>query len=298
MNEFSIKQIESFTGIKAHTIRAWEQRYNFFKSKRTQSNIRYFTTHEVNILLKICFLNEQGYKLKNLDQMSAEEIDIIINEKILQNTESATVQSLILQTIELNPVQFEKTLDTQIQKNDFKHVLLDIIWPFMRKIGVLWNTTIITPRHEHMATEIIRRKIYAQLDKAKSKVKNKNSQALIFCVDNEFHDLPLISLEYILSDEGVQVLNLGAALPVQELQALRHKFDPKVIVAHMTAASCKSRIVHDSINKMAKYFPKSSIFITGQASESDEFCSIPPNVSIVDSVNDIKIILSELKNTR
>ena len=78
MNVFTIKDLENLSGIKAHTIRIWEQRYNFLKPCRTETNIRYYCNQELKTILNISLLNKYGYKISHIDQderAGAEEQD-------------------------------------------------------------------------------------------------------------------------------------------------------------------------------------------------------------------------------
>ena len=74
MNAFTIKDIENLSGVKAHTIRIWEQRYNFLKPQRTNTNIRYYSNDELKVILNIALLNKFGYKISHINRMDIEEI--------------------------------------------------------------------------------------------------------------------------------------------------------------------------------------------------------------------------------
>ncbi len=297
MKAFSIKQISAFTGVKAHTIRAWEQRYSFFKSKRTESNIRYFTTKELNVLLKVCFLHKLGYKLQKLDQMSREELDHKVNAHILENIEDNAIQQLIFQTIQLDIRSVEETIEDLLQKYEFEHVLTSILWPFLNKIGVLWNTTVITPRHENMVNEIIKRKLYTAIDKLYNSEKKSEKSALLFCVENEYHDLPLLSIQYILLNNGFDVINLGRDLPTTEIQFIKHRIDPDLLILHGSNTSCKNKTVIQTITNSQIHFPQAEIIISGQKNSSLDCIDFPKPLHIIKDVKEIKNLCKKLTIT-
>ena len=51
--QYNINDLEKLTGIKAHTIRIWEKRYNLLEPKRTATNIRFYTGEDLKKLLNI-----------------------------------------------------------------------------------------------------------------------------------------------------------------------------------------------------------------------------------------------------
>ncbi len=298
MKSFSIKQIEAFTGVKAHTIRAWEQRYSFFKSKRTESNIRYFTLNDLNILLKVCFLHKLGYKLQQLNQLSQEEINHKVNSHILENIEDNAIQKLIFQTIQLEIDKVEETIEQLITQHPFEHVLTQILWPFLNKIGVLWNTTVITPRHENMVNEIIKRKLYSAIDKLSDQNRKSKKTALLFCVENEFYDLPLLSIQYLLLSQGFRVINLGRDLPITEIQFIKHRINPDLLILHGSNTSCKNKTVVKAITNALKHFPDSQLVISGQDNQSLDCIAFSKDLHIIQDVHEIKTLCNELTITQ
>src|SRR5919106_6009807 len=115
MSAFTIKDLENLSGIKAHTIRIWEQRYSFLRPQRTSTNIRYYTNEELKMVLNISLLNKYGYKISHIDRMSVNEI----KEKILslsqaQAQQERLINELVQYMIDLDPDSFEATLNNYI----------------------------------------------------------------------------------------------------------------------------------------------------------------------------------------
>src|SRR5450432_3315515 len=162
---FTIKDISNLTGIKPHTIRIWEQRYNFLKPHRTQTNIRFYSNEELKIILNIALLNKNGFKISHKDKMNEE----VIKEKVISLTsphakQEKVVNDLIQKMIEVNMIQFENTLDKYINSFGIETAILQIIFPFLEKIGILWLTNNINPAQEHLVSNIIRQKILVGLE--------------------------------------------------------------------------------------------------------------------------------------
>ena len=165
MNSFTIKDIENLSGIKAHTIRIWEQRYSFLKPQRTDTNIRYYSSNEVKTILNIALLNKYGFKISHIDKMNEAEL----KEKILSLTgtlaqQERIVNELIQHMIDLDIDEFEKILDNYILARGIEKTILQIIFPYLEKIGILWLTDHINPAQEHLVTNIIRQKLIVGIE--------------------------------------------------------------------------------------------------------------------------------------
>jgi DNA-binding transcriptional MerR regulator len=165
MNSFTIKDLENLSGIKAHTIRIWEQRYHFLKPSRTGTNIRYYSNDELKMILNIALLNKYGYKMSHIDKMN----EVELKEKILSLTQSQAqqeriVNELIQSMIDLNIERLEDILDNYIMARGVERTITQIIFPFMEKIGILWMTNHINPAQEHLVTNIVRQKLIVGIE--------------------------------------------------------------------------------------------------------------------------------------
>lgn len=156
MDAFTIKDLENLTGIKAHTIRIWEQRYGFLNPQRTQTNIRYYSNSELKTVLNIALLNKYGYKISHIDRMTPVEM----KEKILSLTQAQAQQERIVNDlihcmVDLRMEDFETVLDNYIMAKGVERTITQIIFPFLERIGILWLTNHVNPAQEHLVTNII-----------------------------------------------------------------------------------------------------------------------------------------------
>ena len=171
MNSFTIKDLENLSGVKAHTLRIWEQRYSFLKPNRTFTNIRYYTNDELKTILNVSLLNKYGYKISHIDKMNANEI----KEKVLTLSQQEAqleriVNELVQHMVDLNVVDFEKTIDNYIKQKGIERTITQIIFSYMEKIGVLWLTNHINPAQEHLVTNIVRQKLIVGIEGLESPV--------------------------------------------------------------------------------------------------------------------------------
>ena len=166
MNVFTIKDLENLSGIKAHTIRIWEQRYDFLKPSRTGTNIRYYRNQEVKTVLNISLLTKYGYKISHINKMSEQEMKskvISLSDKDAQ--EERLVNQLIACMIDLDIESFEKLLDAVILDEGIDKTITKIVFPFMHRIGLLWATDYINPAQEHLVSHVIRQKLMVGIER-------------------------------------------------------------------------------------------------------------------------------------
>ena len=237
MNAFTIKDLENLTGIKAHTIRIWEQRYSFLKPMRTETNIRYYNNEELKKILNISLLNKYGYKISHIDRMT----DADINNKImLLNNVNAQqeriINELIQSMIDMELEKFEEILDDYIKGRGIEKTINQIIFPFMERIGVLWMAGHINPAQEHLVSNIVRQKIVVGIDSIVSHV-YQDKTGLLFLPEGEYHELGLLFVHYLFKCRGIKVIYLGANIPVSDIEYVMKVKKPDFMYTHLTTVS-------------------------------------------------------------
>ncbi|MGB8190661.1 MAG: MerR family transcriptional regulator [Chitinophagaceae bacterium] len=234
MNEFTIRDLENLSGIKAHTIRIWEQRYSFLKPKRTETNIRSYSNEELKIVLNIALLNKYGYKISHIDKMSEPEL----TQKILSLTTPEAVQDriineLIQAMVDLDVEQLEASLDNFIYSKGIDKAITQVVFPFLERIGILWMTNHINAAQEHIVSNIVRQKMIVGIEGALTHIRG-NKTMLLFLPEGEHHELGLLYMHYLLKIRGVKVLYLGADVPFKDLEFVARFKKPHFIYTHLT----------------------------------------------------------------
>ena len=218
MNAFTIKDLENLTGVKAHTIRIWEQRYSFLKPQRTDTNIRFYNNHELKTILNIALLNKYGYKISHIDRMSEPEVrDKILSLGSSQAQQERILNELIRDMIEMNPDGFENSLDEYIRIRGIEKTISQIIFPFLERVGMLWITDHINPAQEHLVSNIIRQKLIVGTEGLNTHL-NINKTVLLFLPESEYHELGLLFIQYLLKSRGIRSLYLGANVPLDDVE--------------------------------------------------------------------------------
>lgn len=263
MELFTIKDLENLSGIKAHTLRIWEQRYNFLKPNRTFTNIRYYNNDELKTILNIALLNKYGYKISHIDKMTEHEI----SEKILSlNQQEAQheriVNDMIRYMIDMNMDAFEKSLDTYIMARGVERAISNIIFPFMERIGILWITNHINPAQEHLVSNLIRQKLIVGIEGA-SPVTKLNKTVLLFLPEGEHHELGLLFMYYLIKNRGAKVIYLGTNVPLKDVEYVVNLKKPDYLYSHLTTAGQNFNF-EKFLDNLSKKFKNTPVVISGQ----------------------------------
>jgi DNA-binding transcriptional MerR regulator len=265
MNAFTIKDLENLTGIKAHTIRIWEQRYRFLKPQRTETNIRYYSNDELKKVLNIALLNKYGFKISHIDKMRPEEMqDKIITLSNAEAQQERLINSLIQCMVDLNIDAFEKQLDEHIKTRGIDKTILHLVFPFLEKIGILWITNHIIPAQEHLVTNVIRQKLLVGIESAYAHF-SKDKTVLLFLPEGEHHELGLLYTYYLLKTRGIQVLYLGANVPLKDVEFVATFKKPDYLYTHLTSAVNFN--FEKFLNQMHIRLPGFPMVVSGQCAQ-------------------------------
>lgn len=292
MNAFTIKDLENLSGIKAHTIRIWEQRYHFLKPHRTDTNIRYYSNDELKTVLNIALLNKYGFKISHIDRMQPQEI----REKILTLGDARAIQERIIndmvqEMVDLEIEKFEKIIANYITAKGIERAVIQIIFPFLEKIGILWQTGHVNPAQEHLVTNIIRQKLIVGIETTVSHIK-LDKTFLLFLPEGEHHELGLLFMYYILKSRGAKILYLGANVPVKDVEHVIKLKNPDIIFIHLTATASNFNF-EKFLNNVQLRFSTVSTIISGQLTQSYKK-KVPPSVQFKKSLSEVMEYLSSL----
>lgn len=267
MNAFTIKDLENLSGIKAHTIRIWEQRYSFLKPQRTDTNIRYYNNDELKTILNVALLNKYGFKISHIDKMNEVEMkDRILSLSQVQAQQERIINELIQAMIDLDIDGFESTLDNYIMARGIERTILQIIFPFLEKIGILWSTNHVNPAQEHLVTNIIRQKLIVGIESVNTHIQ-VNKTVLLFLPEGEHHELGLLFIYFLLRTRGVKVLYLGANVPVADVEYVVKMKTPDLTYAHLTSLANNFNF-EKFLNQVAGKVKNVPIIISGQVTQN------------------------------
>lgn len=281
MSNYSIKDLEHLSGIKAHTLRIWEQRYSFLHPKRTDTNIRLYDDDDLRLILNVSLLRDNGYKISKIAGMDARQI----NEAVRQITDQQVshhneqIHALSLAMLDLDEERFEKIMSTNILQQGFEQTMLQVVFPFLRKIGVLWQTGSVTPAQEHFISNLIRQKLIVAIDGCYVSSKDKVRKYLLFLPEGELHELTLLFCYYAIKSRKNKVIYLGQNVPLPDVESTFQLYKPDYVLSVITTNKAAAK-TQRYITQLGEKFKDAQILLSGYQLLANEM-KLPPNAVVL-----------------
>lgn len=272
---FTIKDLENISGIKAHTIRIWEKRYNLLSPDRTDTNIRYYSSENLQKLLNVVLLNKNNIKISKIAEMSDDTIVLKARElafKMAVNDEA--INSFKLAMFQFDKTLFNNAYNRLLKRKTFREIFKDVFVPFLNHIGLLWQTDTLLPAHEHFISNLIVQKIQINIEKLEYCNNNSEMSYVLFLPENEIHELGLMYLNYELILRGYNTIYLGQSLPLDNLDCF---FKSKSKVCFIT-----SMTVQPYDDKIEEYFSEIEAVLENT---NHELIAIGNKAMAVDSID-------------
>lgn len=235
-SDFSIKDLENISGIKAHTIRIWEKRYKLLEPERTETNIRHYGLRSLQKLLNVAFLNSNGIKISKIAKLSNEEVSAHVREIASRgNIEHHAINAFKMSMFHFDQVLFYKTYMNLLERYTFREIFYDIFIPLLNEMGLLWQTNTISPAHEHFISAHIKQKILLNIEKLQSlEPKPATRTFVLFLPENEIHDIGLLFVNYELRSRGYHTIFLGESIPMESLSDVLEFFNEITFISYFT----------------------------------------------------------------
>ncbi len=291
MSNYSIKDLEQLSGIKAHTLRIWEQRYNIIAPKRTDTNIRTYDDRDLKLVLNIALLKDHGYKISEISKLSLEEMNkevVKISDRQLNYPDQ--IHALTISMIDLDEDRFEKIISTNILQFGFENTIINIVYPFLSRLGTLWVTGSVGPAQEHFISNLIRQKIIVAIDGQVSKQRPNGKTYMLFLPEGELHEISLLFASYIIRARYNRVIYLGQSLPFSELEFAYNVHRPDYIFSASTSVPSNHE-VQPYVDRMVKAFPNAHLLLTGYQVVGQDI-DMPENATVINQIQDLIRIAS------
>ncbi|MCA1751973.1 MAG: MerR family transcriptional regulator [Cryomorphaceae bacterium] len=267
--QYSIKDLERLSGIKAHTLRIWEKRYGIIVPSRTDTNIRYYTDEELRKVLNIAILNNYGIKISKIVGLNSEEL----REKVVEIgnedvSEQVQVERLVVSMVEMDEFRFEKILVNCTIRLGFEETMMKVIYPFFKKVGLLWQTEAINPAQEHFISNLIRQKLIVAIDGQGIANQTGGKKFLLFLPEGELHEIGLLFYSYLIQKAGHKVIYLGQSVPVNDVVAV-NAVSPADYILTSVMSLCTTDDINTLLQKILNSFPEQEIIITNRIENTE-----------------------------
>lgn len=255
MNSFTISQLQEYSGIKAHTIRVWEQRYNALSPSRTDGNTRFYNGDQLRRLLNITSLLTKNLKISYLAGLEDSALNQLIDEHFLIEDNhigdaELFISQLLSATFDFDEARFEKLFSNCILRFGLKDTYLNVLHPTLLRLGLLWSKDSLPPAHEHFIVNLIRKKILSAIAALPPAVSNDNSWVL-YLPEDEFHDTGLLMAYFLIRSTGKKVYYLGANVPLDSLKQSMEIIKPTSALGFLVGKKNKNKTL-TLINRLSK----------------------------------------------
>lgn len=268
---YSIKDLEKLSGIKAHTLRIWEQRYAIIIPKRTKTNIRYYTDEDLRAVLNVALLNKNGYKISKIAALSPEERTFKVAALSEKNFENDTqLDALTISMIEMDEYKFDRIISSNIQQLGFERTMLEVIHPFLDKLGILWLTGSIHPVQENFMSYLIRQKIIVAIDSLPLSFGRNAKKCLLYLPEGENQELSLLFMSYLLKSRQNQVIYIGQNMSIDDLRDAYAIHKPDYLYTIITETFSRQP-VSKYLDQLSYHFKDAKILVSGYQAVVQKF---------------------------
>lgn len=290
LTKFSIRDLEEFSGVKAHTIRIWEKRYGLLAPDRTGTNIRHYDLEELKVILNVAFLNRNGHKISRIAAMSLADRDRLVRET---SNASASVEE-ILNSLKLAMLGFDEPMFAEVcarfvGKHGFRALVERVFVPLLEHIGVLWQTNAICPAQEHFVSNFIRQKVIAQTDGLPLSAGKKDRTYVLYLPENEIHELGLLYVNYVLRADGERTIYLGQSVPREDLLQVAAACDGELVMLSILMAHPPAPEIPDYLTTLRKSMTdrRISFYVTGAQLSKVDPHDIPAGIRTFPSMAEL-----------
>lgn len=289
MGQYSIKELEKLSGIKAHTIRIWEKRYRIINPSRTATNIRFYSDHDLKKIMNVAIVNSSGVKISHIARLTSDELSKMVGAESDIAIEVAPIDQLIVAMVELDEPNFERLLVKLASKLGFEDLILKVVYPFLEKIGILWQTGNITPAQEHFITNLIRQKLIVAIDQLPYPPKTSR-KAILFLPENEYHEIGLLFYQYLTRKNGILTYYLGQNVPYSDVKQTAETHKPDFLITSLVTNFQKGNL-DDFVKRLSDDFSQQTILISGRAASEISIGSFT-NIKFFNSADSLKSIIT------
>lgn len=288
---FSIKDLENLSGVKAHTIRIWEKRYNLLKPKRSKTNIRHYDLNNLQKLLNISFLNSNGFKISKIAALDETELAPKTRElAFMGKNDSQAIVAFKLAMLNFDQILFYNTYNSLLEEKSFRTIFYEVFIPLLFDLGMLWQTNTISPSHEHFLTVHIKQKILVHIERLQSTDPRPSTKTVVlFLPENETHDLGLLFINYEILSLGYHTIFLGENIPLNNLKYINKLYDDIIYISYFTIKPSNNDI-YDYLKIFSEEYlsvNKNSAKLIGHRIRNLNPENVPKNIMLYDKIEDL-----------
>jgi len=281
---YSIAELERYSGIKAHTIRMWEQRYSLFRPHRTETNIRVYNDEQLRKLLNVAALLQAGMRISLIAGMSDEEfvkkLDQQLSDQMSENTYAREINALIMAGLTYDEELFHRTFADCMMRYGLEETYVDILYPVLKRVGLMWSTREMDVCQEHYISNLVRQKLFTAADNLTAP-KPEAKKWVLFLGENERHDIGLLYANFLIRQYGHKVYYLGRQVSLNDMASNIDQLSPDFILTFIKHTS-QIEWGQNYVNEIGNLLSDCHAVVAGHPKILNAI-EKPPNVSFLDN---------------
>ena len=296
--QFSIKDLENLSNVKAHTIRIWEKRYNLLSPDRTDTNIRTYNLENLKKLLNVTFLYNNGFKISKIAKLSNSQLHEFVQKEALEKEEEIAQKAFKTAMFDFDYLHFNTTYHKLSETKSFREIFFDVFLPLLSDIGLLWQSGTIDPAHERFISELIKQKIMLQIEAAQQKFEQKSDMIFtLYLPYQEIHEIGLLYSNYEILSAGFKTIYLGNNIPLDSLHYILKHHEKVTFLSYFTVEP-ELKSIHDYLNTFeaeVSGLKTCSLWALGSKTRELDLKDIPKSVRRISNINELIDALETLK---
>jgi DNA-binding transcriptional MerR regulator len=290
MSRYTIAELEKLTGIRAGTIRIWERRYRIIKPHRTDTNRRWYDDEDLIRIINIAILYRHDVKISKIATMTGEEIAAQVALLTKDTSDTGTqLDTLVVAMTALNEKSINDILVRSIITRGFEETFESVVFPFLRRVGVMWQTGSVDIGSEHFISNIFRRRLIVATDSLPQSEDPGRKRVLLFLPEREMHEMGLLYFRFVIMKAGHDTLYLGQTTPFNALTDVVDRWHPDILVTGSLTGLPYDR-PEDYLGRLSSVFAARKVLVSGAMAEVAARRKFP-NIFAVTSRSDLKLHL-------
>ena len=285
-----IKDLETLSGVKAHTIRIWEKRHNIFDPQRTETNIRLYSNDDLKKLLNIATVLQHGMKISKVSTLSKDELNAEIESLQKENFDAAQriiINNLIVATLQCHVADFQRKYSEYSKTHGIENTIENIIYPLLIRIGLMWTVSKLNPSQEHFASQMIRQKLFTAIDNLPEA--SSDEKFVLYLPENEDHEIGLLYSYYLIKKAGHECIYLGPSVPLKDVSECVSNANAGQVLCSFTIQRPEP-VEKVYVEKMSEHFENRKVYIHGVSEKSAAKLN-KPGLNFLHQINDLKNLL-------
>jgi DNA-binding transcriptional MerR regulator len=283
MDRFNISDIENLCNIKAHTLRIWEKRYGLIMPKRKESNHRYYDNEDLKHILRLSFLYHTGFKISKIASLDKNDLKKIALKNVSDTgSQQLLINQLLEAAIDFDENRCDDILSNAIDRMGLEQCMINVVYPYFEKVGLLWMNEGAIPAQEHVSSNIIRNKLILAIDKLQTTRSHLKKTVALFTPEEEHHEIPLLFAHYLFKKNNIRVIYLGAGITLKELKEFCALKKTNTLYFHLITNFTKQNI-NDYIASLCKICKEYHIIMSGPV--TNQVATPPKHFTLLTSLD-------------